>query len=316
MLARDGTSSYDYGSIWHTLDHLLGIRHSQLNVAGLRFMDLRRYNVLVVPDGSLDGVTEQTRAAFKTWVEAGGTLIAIAGSAAELASQKAAAEDEAAEAGISSVRLLRDVLETLDAYELAVLRETMERAKALPAESTVWSHVAAGEASRPWDGLADLERPEQEELERQDDWDRMFMPQGAFLAARTDPEHWLTYGVGAELPLLTRGGRVLMTAHPVETPVRLGVLEPKAGAEPRRVGWSVVPAGHDLRLRMSGLLWPEAVGRLANSAAVTRESVGNGQVILFANSPTFRASTRGTARLLLNALIYGPGLGASTPISP
>ncbi len=307
LLARDRTSSYDYGSIWHTLDHRLHVRHSQINAGQLQNTDLRRYNVLVAPDRSLGSLEEPVRKTIKTWIEAGGTLIAIARSAAEVASE---------EAGISGVRRLRDVLGGLDAYQLAVLREAMERARELPAEARVWSHLATAEASRPWDGLADLERPEVEELERRDAWDRMFMPQGAFLATRTDPEHWLTYGVGPELPVLTRGSRVLMAAHPVETPVRFGVLEAEAGAKPRRVGWSVVPAGHDLRLRMSGLLWPEAAGRLANSAAVTRERVGDGQVILFANSPTFRASTRGTARLLLNALIYGPGLGTSAPILP
>ncbi len=307
LLARDGTSSNDYGSIWHTLDHRLGIRHSQLNASQLRSADLRRYNVLVAPNRSLGALEEPAKKALKTWIQAGGTLIAIARSAFEIASE---------EAGISSVRLLRDVLGELDTYQLAVLRETMERARELPAEAQVWSHVAAAETSRPWDGLADLERPDEDELKRRDTWDLMFMPQGAFLATRTDPEHWLTYGVGLELPVLTRGSRVLMAAHPVETPVRFGVLDPTAGAKPRQVGWSVVPAGHDLRLRMSGLLWPEAAGRLANSAAVTREQLGNGQVILFANSPTFRASTRGTARLLLNALIYGPGLGADAPIVP
>ncbi len=49
---------------------------------------------------------------------------------------------------------------------------------------------------------------------------------------------------------------------------------------------------------------------------MTRESKGRGQVILFAVPATFRASTLATERLLMNAIIYGPGLGASTPIEP
>ena len=306
LLARDNTNAYDYGSIWHTLDHRLGIRHSQLDANALRFADLRRYNVLIAPE-RFDSFSEETHSAIKTWVEAGGTLIAIGRSATDIANE---------DAGISSVRQLRNVLDKLDQYELAVLRETMERAREVPSGDQVWTHVATGEAARPWDGLAELQRPDDAELERRDTWDRMFMPQGAFLATRTDKEHWLTYGVGPELPLLARGRSVLMAAHPVETPVRFGVLEPEAGAPARRVGWSVIPAGYNLRLRMSGLLWPEAAGRLASSAAVTRERLGNGQVILFANSPTFRASTWGTARLLLNAMVYGPGLGANAPILP
>ena len=85
---------------------------------------------------------------------------------------------------------------------------------------------------------------------------------------------------------------------------------------PPRVGWAVLPHGHEVRLRMSGLLWPEAAHRLANAAWVTRERVGKGQVVLFASPPTFRGATLGMARVLLNAMIYGPGLGARHPVIP
>ena len=106
-----------------------------------------------------------------------------------------------------------------------------------------------------------------------------------------------------------------MAKDSVEAPVRLGVYE-AGGDEARRAGWAALPKGQELRLRMSGLIWPEAAKRLANSAYVTRESKGNGQVILFSATPHFRASTHGSARLLLNALIYGPGFGASATIVP
>jgi hypothetical protein len=66
---------------------------------------------------------------------------------------------------------------------------------------------------------------------------------------------------------------------------------------------------------MSGLIWPEAQQRLANAAYLTQESKGNGQIIMFANKPNFRGATKGTARLLLNAIVYGPGLGARTAIN-
>ena len=71
-----------------------------------------------------------------------------------------------------------------------------------------------------------------------------------------------------------------------------------------------------MRLRMSGLLWPEAAQRIANAAYVTRERSGRGQVILFAAAPARRAMTLGTARILTNAMIYGPGLGTRPAIKP
>jgi hypothetical protein len=86
---------------------------------------------------------------------------------------------------------------------------------------------------------------------------------------------------------------VLMAMSPVETIARL--------AEPES-------------LRLGGLLWPEARRRLADAAFLTRERMGRGQVILFATDPVFRGYMHGTIRLFLNAVILGPGAGASAPM--
>jgi hypothetical protein len=67
---------------------------------------------------------------------------------------------------------------------------------------------------------------------------------------------------------------------------------------------------------MSGLVWPEASQRIANSAYLTRERVGKGQIILFSGEPNFRGFARGTNRLWLNAVIYGSGLGTDALVNP
>jgi hypothetical protein len=307
LFSRGGLSVYDFGSIWHALDKRLGVRHSHLDLESFRTPDLRRYNVIVLPDRWFGGLSGESLKALVEWVEAGGTLIAIGGSAAQLATETS---------GLSDVRLLRDSLAELDRFELAVLREWEAARRQIPETAAVWSHTAADGSIFPWSAVADLERPVTAELERRDRWKRLFMPQGAILAARVDTEHWLTFGADETVPLLYGNSRVLMSDG--EAPLRIGVLAPAGdpGSAARRVGWSMVPRGEDLRLRMSGLLWPEAAQRLANAAAVTRERRGRGQVILFAVPPTFRASTLATERLLMNAIIYGPGLGASPPIEP
>ena len=63
------------------------------------------------------------------------------------------------------------------------------------------------------------------------------------------------------------------------------------------------------KLRISGLLWPEARERLSETAWATREAKGNGQIILFLTQPNFRGYFRGSERLLLNAIYLGPGMG-------
>jgi hypothetical protein len=69
-------------------------------------------------------------------------------------------------------------------------------------------------------------------------------------------------------------------------------------------------AGRD-RLRLSGLLWPEARERWAETVFVSREKRGSGQIVLFADTPNFRGYFHGGERLLLNAVFLGPGFGAS-----
>ena len=84
----------------------------------------------------------------------------------------------------------------------------------------------------------------------------------------------------------------------------------------RSINWSDMPPKTDLNVRMSGLVWPEASQRIANSAYLTRERIGRGQVILFAGEPNFRGAALGTNRLWLNAVVYGSGLGTSARIVP
>jgi hypothetical protein len=308
VLARLGVSGYDFGSVWHAIDERLAIRHSHLDREYLTSSDLGRYNVLVLPGVGRRQFSESEREALAGWVEAGGTLIAMAGSAGQLAGK---------DSELSDVRELSAVLDDLDKYELALERERQWRLGETPDAKSVWSHTLASAPSYPWEETAELARPGTDELRRRDSWAKMFMPQGAFLASRVDQEHWLTLGTGDTLPVLFGGSaRVLMAADGVEAPVRAGVLRRTDNAEATRIGWSRVPSGYELRLRMSGLLWPEAASRIANAALVTRESKGSGQVILFAAPPTFRGTSRGTERLFMNALIYGPGFGASRSIKP
>ena len=52
ILSHSSFSSYDVGVSWWSLDHNLGIRHSQLNSSLTGYGDLRRYNTIILPSGS------------------------------------------------------------------------------------------------------------------------------------------------------------------------------------------------------------------------------------------------------------------------
>jgi hypothetical protein len=322
VVTRDGVSPNNFGEVWFTIDHQLGLPMAQIELADLARADLRKYNLIVIPEAFGAGLA-QARESLQTWVRAGGTLIAIGSAASQMASE---------DSGLSDTRLLRGVLEELDAYEQQVLREYLSLTETVDVAS-VWTGVVPTEPAYPW-GEAPS-RPGKEELERRDDWARSFSPQGAAMAGRVDQKSWLTAGTPERMSVLVGGSQVFMATGGVEAPVRFGIFTPappkpapegeaeegdegkdEKKPEAQRAGWAMLPPGMSMRLRMSGLLWPEAAGRIANGAYVTREDLGRGQVILFADSPVFRGATRGTARLLTNAIVYGPGFGGSEAVLP
>jgi hypothetical protein len=98
--------------------------------------------------------------------------------------------------------------------------------------------------------------------------------------------------------------------------IRIGELSENDKVDSyRTLNWSDIPSGNDLNVRMSGLVWPEASKRIANSAYLTQERYGKGQIILFSGEPNFRGSSLGTNRLWLNAVVYGSGLGTTLNLS-
>ena len=123
---------------------------------------------------------------------------------------------------------------------------------------------------------------------------RKFRPQGAILKVNMDPEHWLSFGCGDYVPVLYNTGNVFMAKRPIITAGRLA---------------------EESKLRLGGLLWPEAKSRIAESAWVTQESYGKGQIIIFATEPHFRGYFRASERVLLNAIYLGPGMGTTHSVS-
>ncbi len=304
MLTQSGINPGDFGSIWHMLDTELGIRHSHLSQELLNRMDLRPYNVLVVPSRYYGSLSKANIELIDAWVKNGGTLIVNGSSANQLASEE----------GFSKVVLLKDSFEKASEFNIALVREYLAQQDTISNNGAISSHTVPGELWFPWTDRKDLEPMDKEQLEQWDNWTSEFMPAGAMAASRTDQKHWLTYGVDAQLPVLIGNAPLFMAKEGVDAVVRYGALVDNPAAKEKYIGWASIPKGKDIYLRMSGLIWPEGAQRLSNAAYLTRERKGNGQIILFANMPNFRAATKGTARLLLNAIVYGPGLGANNPV--
>ena len=302
MLSHEGFNSYDVGVSWWSLDHHLGIRHSLINASLASYGDLRRYNTIIIPSGRpMDEYTVDT---LFEWVSQGGTLIAHNRSTRFLTS----------EYGIGSVKQLQNTFDESEKYNFDLLREIYSQYENVDKDKTN-NNIVDFEVSYPWEELDGT--LSESELKSRDKWQSIFMPSGSIVAGRIDDEHWLTFGTPNTIPVLYSNLPILMARSYVDAPVRIGQMIPNNKInEPRIINWSSLPSGNDLNVRMSGLVWPEASQRIANSAYLTRERIGDGQVILFSGEPNFRGATLGTNRLWLNAVVYGPGLGTRSRISP
>jgi len=325
------------GAAWHALDRELGIRVSLLDIASLHSTDLERYNVLVLPDawGGADAYAralgEPGAQAIASWIERGGTLVAI--SAAALWSADPDRE-------LSSVRARSAVLEEfppprfgLDGPAIRALArlqatgidsdggavspagpyspESWPEALGIPGPGSpvlgpgTWALLGErGERARQRGSLQPVDDDDEhgddtgddetdEERERHDARLLRFQPSGAMLAVELDEEHWLAYGAGPRIAVMVRHDDSLVARDPVRTAARFAP-----------------PAG----LHVGGLLWPEAAGRIALTAFATRERRGRGQIVLFSDDPNFRGYLWGSRRLFLNAVLLGPGLGTARPV--
>jgi hypothetical protein len=286
MLTGGALSLYNYGTMRYLFDYELGMKVSSLNALYLGYFDLRKYNVIIVPSlwggpSMLKQIIGDTGVKkIKDWINDGGTLIAIGSSAAALADSSLA---------ISKVKLRRQNIDKLAEYHEAFTKES--NIKNITIDSiAIWEGKGEGPALLAEDIKTE---PDKKKLALTDSDARKFSPQGSILHVNLNEEHWLNYGIGSKVPALIEGSYSYLSKPPVETTGRFGGMDD---------------------IRLSGLLWPEAKVRLVNSAYCTRESSGSGQIILFAGEPNFRSYFYGTARMLINAVLLGPGYGARQPV--
>lgn len=334
MVATSPVSLSSFGSLWHLLDREMELRVSLLETERFDTIDLSKYNVLVLPSAWRGGgawrreLGESGVAHLRSWVEDGGTLIGIGSAAAFLADTSVA---------VSAVRQRREALEHYPIPDWGLGRAAAEKVGRFQAAGVKAEKPAAppgtpgangtpavapppdvegygipgpaspvlgagalpfaGEAGRsgPWSppaaaapvGLTAEERTAVDERLRR------FRPRGVFVSVDVDTDDWLTGGLPARIPVLCYSSYAYVAKDPVRTVARF--------AEPSK-------------LHLGGLLWPEAVARLAMTACATRESAGRGQIVLLMTEPCFRGFVNGPKRLFLNAAVLGPGLGTTQTV--
>lgn len=87
MLTGDGVSSVAAGEIWNFFEQQLNYPLSLFNANDLSRVNLKNYNVLIMPDGYYRNISDKAVAdKLKNFVQGGGKLIALEGAVSQLAS--------------------------------------------------------------------------------------------------------------------------------------------------------------------------------------------------------------------------------------
>jgi hypothetical protein len=109
---------------------------------------------------------------------------------------------------------------------------------------------------------------------------------GSLFDTVLDQRHWLTFGMEqSRMTTLFSGSGFL---------------------RPSKAGSNVVVFAPTGKLHRAGFVWPDNTERLLRGTSlVIEEPLGRGHVVLFANTPMFRAWWRSMDKLVLNAMLLG-----------
>ncbi|MFD2245775.1 M14 metallopeptidase family protein [Pontibacter ruber] len=88
MLIGGGVNSNDMGEAWHLLDHRFNMTPTMMSLETLNRSGISKYNVLVMADGNYGDISEAGKNKLRSWVQNGGTLVALGGAAKWLADNK------------------------------------------------------------------------------------------------------------------------------------------------------------------------------------------------------------------------------------
>jgi hypothetical protein len=75
IVIGDGINANDAGELWHLLDDRMQIPVTLLTMDVFNRNNLSKYNTLIFPPGSYNGISEASKERLKTWLQQGGVII-------------------------------------------------------------------------------------------------------------------------------------------------------------------------------------------------------------------------------------------------
>ena len=265
-----GVTSSEAGQVWFLLNQQLDLPVTKLDLQSFARTSLNRYNVLVLPGGNYSAWDKATVDKIKSWVNDGGTLITFQ-TATQWAVQQEIVKEKLSQTETSSRR-----------GDLPPVNFSAEK----PGDDSKKDQPKATGNNA---GVK-LPKPTSERLDysRQEDVEGSKRINGAIFVSDLDISHPIAFGVNSRKLFINKNGSTL--------------LLPSANKYATVAQYTAKPLINGYSSKIN-------TAKVANSAAIIATGIGNGEVILFADDPTYRGYWLGTARLFLNAVFFGNLIG-------
>jgi len=280
-----GVTASEAGQVWFLLNQQLDLPVTKIDLANFQRVQLKKYTTLVLPGGNYGAWDKATVDKIKEWVNQGGTLITFQTASAwaikeEIVKEKVLEADAAGGGrGGRNAATVTAPAGRPQGGDTTARNEGRRQGGAVPAGQPGQADTAAKRGRRSGDRL---------DYARQEDVEGSKRVNGAIFQADIDITHPIAFGLSSRKLYINKNGPTILV--------------------PSTNRYATV-AQYNGKPFINGYASKENIGKVANSAAIISTASGSGQVILFADDPTYRGYWLGTARLFLNSIFFGNLIG-------
>ena len=265
-----GVSSSEAGQIWFLLNQHLGLPVVKLDLQNFERASLKRYNTLILPGGNYSTCNKATIDKIKDWVAEGGVLITL-----QNASAWAIQNDLVKE------KLLPDA--TPDGKPASPVVSTAVGTDNRPTRSVQQTSFGQSSIEKPESEPVSKSKNSRLDYDAQQDVEGAKRINGAIFTADLDTTHPIAFGVTNRKLFINKNSNTFLLSS---------------------TNKYATVALYDSKPFVNGYASKENIKKVSNSAAILLSTSGSGQVVLFADDPTYRSYWLGTTRLFLNSIFF------------
>ncbi len=278
MAFGQGITPSEAGQTWFLLSQQLGIPVTKLDLQNFERASLKRYNTLILPGGVYTTLSKTAIDKIRSWVLDGGTLITFQNASA-WAIQNELVKEKILE-GPGAERVVTPNLGTGSLTDARGARPIQQGAT-----------VKTGNTPGTENSRTAPARSNRVDYVQQQDVEGSRRINGAIFTADLDITNPLAFGITSRKLFINKNTSTFLQTSSNK--------------------YSTI-AQYDEKPFVNGYASKENIRKVSNSAAILLSPNGSGQVVLFADDPTYRGYWLGTNRIFLNSIFFANITNIST----